>query len=81
MLLFILFILPFVSTHIQQLKSGGEHDMICRSCGKIITKGTFVIDKTDQGPSPGTIDYEYEMAVGGTNTTIHVFTNPAGKNP
>lgn len=38
----------------------------------------FVINKAEQARSPPTADYDYEMGVGGTNTTIHVFTNPAG---
>ncbi|GMT05023.1 hypothetical protein PENTCL1PPCAC_27197 [Pristionchus entomophagus] len=78
-MLLLMLLVTAASAHMIHMKNGGEHDLICRACGKTITQGTFVTKKSDQMSSPSTIDYDYEMAVGGTNTTIHVFTNPAGE--
>ncbi|GMT31301.1 hypothetical protein PFISCL1PPCAC_22598, partial [Pristionchus fissidentatus] len=55
----------------------GEHELICRACGQTITKDTSILRKDEQQKiSP---DYDYEMAMLGVNTTVHVLTNPAGQ--
>uniref|UniRef100_A0A8R1DXL8 CULT domain-containing protein n=1 Tax=Caenorhabditis japonica TaxID=281687 RepID=A0A8R1DXL8_CAEJA len=68
----------FVILSLFAINVDGRHtgELVCRNCGKSITRQSELINVT--GVDEGQLQYQYDFDLVGKKTKVHVLTNPEG---